>query len=61
MGDFTRGGERLLKNGTIFVYDKSYTSLNISIDGLQPICRYQLRVSRGPHNFSLGHALVELG
>ena len=34
--------------------------LDISIDGLQPTCRYQVRVSRGPHNFSLGHSLVEL-
>ena len=60
MGDFTQGGEWLLKNGTIFFYGKIYTSLNISIDGLQPTCRYQLRVSSRPHNFSLGHALVEL-
>ena len=59
MGDFIQGGERLLKNGTIFFYGKINTSLNISTDGLQPTCRYQLRVSRGPHN-SLGHALVEL-
>ena len=35
-------------------------SLNISIDGSGPTCMYQLRVSRGPHNFGLGLALVEL-
>ena len=48
------------KNDTIFFYGNIYTSLNISNDGLQPACRYQLRVTRGPHNFSLGLALVEL-
>ena len=41
-----------------FFYCKIQTSLNISIAGLQPTCRYQLRVSRGPDNFILGHALV---
>ena len=48
------------KNGAIFFYGEIYISLNISIDGLQPTCRYQLRVNRGPHDFSLGLALVEL-
>ena len=47
MGDFTQGGEWLLKNGTISFYGKIYTSLNISIDGSRPTCMYQLRVSRG--------------
>ena len=60
MGDFTQGGEWLLKSGAIFDYGKIYISLNISIDGSQPTCMYQLRVSRGPHNFCLGLALVEL-
>ena len=40
-----------------FVYGKRYTSLKISIDGLQPTGRYQLRVSRDLHKFSLGHLL----
>ena len=48
------------KNGTIFFYGKIQASLKISIDGLQPTYPYQLRVSRGPHNFSIGHSLVEL-
>ena len=60
MGDFTLGGEWLLKNVPIFFYGKIQTSINISIDGLLPTCRYQLRVSRGPHKTILGHALVEL-
>ena len=60
MGDFTQGGEWLLKNVPIFFYGKIQTSMNISIDGLQPTCSYELRVSRGPHNAILGHALVEL-
>ena len=46
------------KNRAIFFYGKIYTSLNMSIDGLQPTCRYKLKVSRGPHNFGLGLALV---
>jgi hypothetical protein len=33
---------------------------HLSIDGLQPTCMYQLRVKRGPQDFSLGLALVEL-
>ena len=49
MGDFTQGGEWLLKNWVIF-FD---ISLNISIDGLQPTCMYQLRVKRGPQELSL--------
>ena len=48
------------KNVPIFFDGKIQISINISIDGLQPTCRYQSRVSRGPYNFSLGHALVEL-
>ena len=32
----------------------------ISIDGSQPTYIYQLRVSRGPHHFCLGLALVAL-
>ena len=60
MGDFTQGGECLLKNVPIFSYGKIQYSINKSIDGLQPTCSYQLRVSRGPHNAILGHALVEL-
>ena len=60
MGDFTQGGEWLLKNVPIFSYGKIQTTINISTDGLQPTCSYQLRVSRGPHNAILGHALVEL-
>ena len=36
MGDFTMGGEWLLKNVPIFFDGKIQTSLNISIDGLQP-------------------------
>ena len=59
MGDFTQGGEGLLRNVPIFCYGKIQTSINISIDGLQPTCSYQLRVSRSPHNAILGHALVE--
>ena len=60
MGDFTQGGEWLLKNVPIFSYGKIQTSINISIDGLQPTCSYQLRVSRGPHNTILGYAFVKL-
>ena len=60
MGDFTQGGEWLLKNIPIFSYGKIQTSINISIDGLQPTYSYQLRISSGPHNAILGHALVEL-
>ena len=60
MGDFIRGGEWLLKNVPIFFYGKIQMSINISIDGLQPTFRYQLSVSRGPHNTILGHALVEI-
>ena len=60
MGDFTQGGEWLLKNVPVFFYGKIQTTINIGIDGLQPTCMYQLRVSRGPHNTILGHALVEL-
>ena len=60
MGDFTQGGEGLLTNGAIFFYGEIYISLNISIDGLQPTCMYQLRVKRSPEDFSLGLALVEL-
>ena len=59
MGDFNRGGEWLLKLG-LFFYGKIYNLLNISIDGLQATCRYQLKVSRGPQNFSLELAFVEL-
>ena len=43
-----------------FVNGKIYISLNRSIHGSQPTCMYQLRVSRGSHNFCLGLALVEL-
>ena len=55
-----QGRDRLLRNGAIFVYGKIYISLNISIDGSQPTCMYKFRVSRGPHNFCFGLALVEL-
>ena len=48
------------KNVPIFFYGKIQTSINISIEGLQPTCKYQLRVSKGPHNTILGQALVEL-
>ena len=60
MGDFTRGGEELLKQWHYFFYGTIYNSLNISKDRLQPTCRYQFSVCRGPHNFSLGLAIVEL-
>ena len=40
MGDFTQGGEWLLKNVPIFSYVKIQTSINISIYGLQPACSY---------------------
>ena len=60
MGDFPRGGEWLLKNVPIFFYGKIQTSINTSFDGLQPTCRYQLRVNIGPHHTNLGHAFVEL-
>ena len=54
-------GRRMIRRKvSFFIYGKVYTSLNISIDGLQSICRYQLRVSRGPHIFCLGLALIEL-
>ena len=59
-GWFHPGRKRLLKNVTISFYGKIVTSQNKSIDGLQPTCRYQLRVSRDPHNFSLGHALSKM-
>ena len=36
------------------------TELNISVDESESTYMYQLRVSRGPHNFSLGLELVEL-
>ena len=42
MGDFTRSGEWLLKNVPIFFFGKIQTSINISIDGLQQTCMYQL-------------------
>ena len=48
------------KNVPVFFYSKVQTTINISIDGLQPTCMYQLRVGRGPHTTILGHALVEL-
>ena len=51
---------RLLENVAIFVDGKIYISLNIGMDGSQPTCIYQLRVSSGPHIFCLGLALVEL-
>ena len=60
MAGLTQGGETLLKNGAIFFYGESYISLNISIDCLQPNCIYQLRVGRGPHDFCLWLAIVEL-
>ena len=50
----------LYKNGPISSYGENHVSLNICIDGLQPTCKYQLRVKRGPRDFSLGLALVEL-
>ncbi len=48
------------KKVPIFFYSKIQTSINKSIDGFQPTCRYQSRVSRGPLNTILVHALVEL-
>ena len=60
MGDFTRGGEWLLKNVTFFFYGETNISLKINIDTKQPTCMYKLRFSRGPHNFCLGLSLVEL-
>ena len=60
MGDFTQGGELLLKNVPVFFYGKIQTTINISIDELQPTCIYQLMVCRRPHTTILGHALVEL-
>ena len=59
MGDFTKGGEWVPKNGAIFVYGDSYISLDKSNDGLQPTCMYQLRVKHGPQEFCLGIALVK--
>ena len=50
MGDFTQGGEWLLKNVTIFFYGDANSSLKINIDSKQPTCMYQLRFSRGPHD-----------
>ena len=50
-----------LKSELFFLYGKIYTSLDIRIDGLQSTCMHLIfRVSRGPHNFILGLALVEL-
>ena len=60
MAVFTQGGEWLLKNGAIYFYGDNHISLNICIDGLQLTCKYQSGVNRGPHDFSLGLALVEL-
>ena len=54
MADFTGGWKIIPKNGTIFFYGKK------NINGIQSACRYQLRVSRCPHNISLGHVLVEI-
>ena len=60
MAVFTQGGEWLFKNGYISFYGENHISLNICIDGLQTTLKYQLRVKRGSHDFSLGLALVEL-
>ena len=49
-----------LKKWSTFFKGDSFTSLNISIDGLQLSFMYQLRVKRGPQDFSLGLPLVEL-
>ena len=54
-------GEWFLQKWAIFYNGKIYTSLNISIDGLQSTCIYQLKVTRGLCNFCLGLTLVELG
>ena len=59
MGDFTQSEEWLLKNGAIFVLGWDILP-NISIDRLQPTCMYELRVKKGPRDFSLGLAIVEL-
>ena len=56
----TRAEKDFKKIEHFFVYCNIYVSLNISIDWSKPTCMYRLRVSRGPHNFSLGLALVEL-
>ena len=60
MGDFTRGGEWLLKNVTFFSYSETNISLKINIDTKQPTCMYQLRFRRGPHDLFWRHSLVEL-
>ena len=57
---FTQGGERLLKMNLYFFFGDNHISLNICIDRVQPTCKYYLRVKTGPHDFSLGLALVEL-
>ena len=56
------------KNGIIFFYGKIYTSLNLSIDGLQPTCRYQLGSAevltilvKGLHLLNLSKMLGQLG
>ena len=49
----------ILSEVSFFFNGKIYTLLNISIDESQSTCMYQLRVGRGPPNFSLGLALVE--
>ena len=59
-GDFTRGGEWLLKNATIFFYSETDISLKINIDTKEPTCMYQLRFIRGPHDPFWGFSLVEL-
>ena len=65
---FHPGWRMTAKIGTFFFYGKIQTSLNISINGIQPTCRHQLRVSRGPHIlvkgmhlFNLSKMLDELG
>ena len=57
-GRFNPGWRMTAKKWHFVFYGKVQTSLNVSIDGLQPTFRYQLRVIRDPHNFSLGHVLV---
>ena len=59
--NITQGGEWLLKNVIIFFYDETNILLKINIDSKQPICMYQLRFSRGPHDLFFGFfLLVEL-
>ena len=43
-----------------FFYSETNISLKINIDSKEPLCMYQLRFGRGPHDLFLGLSLVEL-